>query len=321
MGGGVIIALAGGVGGAKLVQGFAQALPAESVVAVVNTGDDFEHFGMRICPDLDTVMYTLAGVANPETGWGRANETWRFMQTLEQLGGETWFRLGDQDLATHAFRTHLLAGGRLLSSAIDVLRTRFGVPQCILPMSDDPVSTVIQTNEGALAFQEYFVRRRCEPVVRSLHYRGAAGARPPAGFTAAMQHPDLAAIVICPSNPYLSIAPILEIPDVREALLNASAPVIAVSPIVAGDAIKGPAAKIMRELGHVPSVIEVARYYGTILDGFVFDRADSHEASAIGSLGIAPLITNTLMRSVGDRKQLALDVLSFAEALSNGVVT
>ena len=314
----MIIALAGGVGGAKLVDGLARVLSAQELVAVVNTGDDFEHLGLRVSPDLDTVMYTLAGRANTETGWGLAGETWRFMEALERLGGETWFRLGDQDLATHVCRTQMLAAGATLSEVAARLCASLGVTQQIVPMSDGDVRTMIQTNEGELAFQEYFVRRRCAPVVQSVRYAGAADALPSGAFLEALGDARLQAVVFCPSNPWLSIEPVLALPGVREQLRGIRAPVIAVSPIVGGQALKGPAAKIMHELGGEVSALEVARLYGDVLDGFVLDRVDAHAAVAVEALGMQPLVADTVMTSGEHRAQLARDVICFATRLAGG---
>ncbi|MFT3721121.1 2-phospho-L-lactate transferase [Pseudorhodoferax sp.] len=312
----MIIALAGGVGGAKLVDGLAAVLPPAELLAVVNTGDDFDHLGLRVCPDLDTVMYTLAGRANPETGWGLAGESWQFMQALERLGGETWFRLGDQDLATHVRRTGLLAQGRTLSEVTASLCAALGVAHRVLPMSDDPVRTMVRIDEGEIGFQDYFVRRHCEPVLRGLRYAGAEAARPAPGLLQALGDARLRAIVLCPSNPYLSIAPLLAMPGMRERLRAARVPVVAVSPIVGGQAIKGPAAKIMRELGHAPSALEVARHYRGLVDGCVLDHADAALSEDVAALGIAPLVTATVMHAREDRARLAQEVLAFAHQVA-----
>jgi len=314
----LIVALAGGVGGAKLVDGLARVLSAQELVAVVNTGDDFEHLGLRVSPDLDTVMYTLAGRANTETGWGLAGETWRFMEALERLGGETWFRLGDQDLATHVCRTQMLAAGATLSEITARLCGSLGVTQQIVPMSDGDVHTMIKTSEGELAFQEYFVRRRCAPVVQSVRYAGAADALPSGAFIEALGDARLQAVVLCPSNPWLSIEPVLTLPGVRERLRCIHVPVIAVSPIVGGQAIKGPAAKIMHELGRDVSALEVAKFYGDLLDGFVLDRIDAHLAVAVADLGMEPLVTDTVMTDGERRAQLARDVIRLATRLADG---
>jgi LPPG:FO 2-phospho-L-lactate transferase len=312
----VILALAGGVGGAKLAKGLAEVLAPHELAIVVNTGDDFEHLGLAISPDLDTVMYTLAGISDAVRGWGLEGESWNFMAQLQRLGGETWFRLGDRDLATHVQRTQRLRAGENLSHATRALCASLGVAHAIMPMSDDPVRTLVHSGAGVLGFQDYFVRRRAEPVVQRLEYAGAGQARIADGFRAALDHPELRAIVICPSNPYLSIAPILALPGVRDALRTRRAPVLAVSPIVAGQAIKGPAAKIMRELGSEPSSLAVARFYEGLIDALVVDRADASLAGDIERCGMQCLVTGTVMREPGDRVALARRVLEFAGALA-----
>ena len=319
----MILALAGGVGGAKLAAGLQAALDSpRDLLTAVNTGDDFEHLGLTICPDLDTVMYTLSGRANPETGWGLAGESWNFLEALGALGGEDWFRLGDRDLATHVERTRRLRAGETLSRVTADLAARLGVPSRIAPMSDDPVRTVVETPDGDLPFQEYFVRRRCEPAVRGLRFEGAPAARMSAAFEAALADPGLDAVVVCPSNPYLSIDPILAVPGVRAALAGCAAPVVAVSPIVGGRAIKGPAAKIMEELGVEVSAAAVAARYRDLVDGFVLDETDRALAAAIESEdaagGRAPLrvaVEQTVMRTGEDRTRLAAQVLGFARLL------
>ena len=319
----MILALAGGVGGAKLAAGLEGTLDRpQDLLTVVNTGDDFEHLGLSICPDLDTVMYTLSGRANPETGWGLAGESWNFLEALGGLGGEDWFRLGDRDLATHVERTRRLRAGETLSRVTADLAARLGVPSRIAPMSDDPIRTVVETPDGDLPFQEYFVRRRCEPAVQGLRFEGAPAARMSPALEAALTDPGLDAVVICPSNPYLSIDPILAVPGVRAALAGCAAPVVAVSPIVGGRAIKGPAAKIMEELGVEVSAAAVAARYRDLLDGFVLDETDRALAAAIESEGTAgaraPLritVEQTVMRTGEDRTRLAARVLGFARLL------
>jgi LPPG:FO 2-phospho-L-lactate transferase len=296
----VIVALAGGVGGAKLAAGLARALPPEDLVIAVNTGDDFEHLGLHVAPDLDTVMYTLAGIANPETGWGRADETWSFMGALEGLGGPTWFRLGDRDLATNVERTRRLRAGEALSDVTRELCERLGVRHAVVPMSDDAVRTVVHTDCGALEFQHYFVRERCAPHVQRLEYRGAEAARPSPALRAALGR--CTGVVFCPSNPYLSIAPILAVPGVREAIAGRA---VAVSPIIAGRAVKGPAAKIMQELGIEPSALEVARCYRGIVRTLVIDRADAGLAPAIEALGVRAVAEDTVMTGEAERERLA----------------
>jgi LPPG:FO 2-phospho-L-lactate transferase len=307
-----ILALAGGVGGAKLAQGLAAILPAGALTVVVNTGDDFEHLGLRISPDIDTVTYTLAGINNSEQGWGLAGESWNCMTALERLGGETWFRLGDRDLATHIERTSRLRSQTLSDVTADFAR-RLGIAQTIAPMTDDRVGTMVHTDRGVLAFQDYFVRLRCEPKVESLSFSGIDSARIGAGFAAALSDPDLEAIVICPSNPLLSILPILSLPGLRAMLERRRVPLIAVSPILGGRAVKGPAAKIMEELGMAVSPAGVAAFYGPLLDGIMIDEVDS----AMGEQIAGPQIvaTRTLMTTIADKRALAGDVLSFAKSL------
>lgn len=300
----MILALAGGVGGAKLAAGLARALAPEKLAVVVNTGDDFAHLGLHVSPDLDTVMYTLAGVANPATGWGRADETWAFMQALEALGGPAWFRLGDRDLATNVERTRRLAAGETLSAVTQGLCERLGVRHAVMPMSDDAVRTVLHTDRGVLEFQHYFVRERCEPRVMRIEYRGADSARPGAALRSVLARDDLEGIVICPSNPYLSIAPMLAVPGVREAIAHC-AKVVAVSPIIAGQAVKGPAAKLMRELGVVPTALEIARWYRGLARILLIDRADAELAAPIRALGMEPVVEDTLMRDDAGRERLA----------------
>ena len=246
---GPVLALSGGVGGAKLALGLYRILPPDTLTVVANTGDDFEHLGLSISPDLDTLLYTLSGEANPELGWGRRGETWTFMAALEKLGGETWFRLGDGDLATHVERSYRLAAGDSLSAVIDFFRRRLDIAARLLPVSDDRVRTLLDTDRGRLDFQDYFVRLRCEPVVRRLEFAGSETARPNPDFIAALADPRLRAVIVCPSNPFISIDPILAVPGVREALRACRAPVVAVSPIIGGKAVKGPTAKMMEELG------------------------------------------------------------------------
>lgn len=304
-----IVALAGGVGGAKLAHGIAQLLPPEDLTVVVNTGDDFEHLGLYVCPDLDTVCYTLAGLANSETGWGRAGDSFQALEALGALGGETWFRLGDRDLATHLERTRRLARGQVLSEVTRAFCRAWGVGLVVLPMSDDPVRTMVDTVEnGELPFQEYFVKHRCEPRVRGFRFAGLEAARPAPGVLAAIE--AAAAVIICPSNPWVSIAPILALDGLRQAL--AGRRVVAVSPIIGGKAVKGPAAKMYAEMGFQPSAAVVAGHYRDLLAGFVLDRAD--EASA-AEIPCPTLATDTLMETTDDRRRLAQDVLNFIETI------
>ncbi len=307
-----VLAICGGIGGAKLALGLYRVLPRDRLVLCVNTGDDFEHLGLHVSPDLDTVMYTLAGIENPGTGWGRRGETWTFMQALEALGGETWFRLGDGDLAIHVERTRRLASGETLTGITTNLARRLGVEADLLPMSDDPVRTLVETTEGTIPFQHYFVARRCEPVVRRILFEGAKRAKPNPRITETLRSPDLDVVVICPSNPYLSVDPILALPALRQALADSAAPVIAVSPLIGGQSVKGPTAKIMRELGIPLTQTSIARHYDGLIDGIMIDQTDQVEAS---TLPLATRTTRTLMISFEDRERLAREVLAFGASL------
>src|SRR5690606_4706911 len=258
---GRVLALSGGIGGAKLALGLAQVLTADELVIAANPGDDFEHLGLTICPDLDTLTYTLSGLSDTERGWGRQGEGWNFMAALGELGGETWFNLGDRDLALHAERTRRLRAGESLSEVTAALCSRLGIGPRIVPATDQPVRTVVETPDGPLPFQHYFVRLRCEPVVTGFRFEGAAAARPSPALAQALADPHLRAVVICPSNPFISIDPILAIPGVTEALRQVAAPVVAVSPVVGGAAVKGPTAKMLSELGFEVSAATVARHY------------------------------------------------------------
>lgn len=304
-----VVALSGGVGGAKLSLGLYRALPAHALTVIVNTGDDFEHLGLRICPDLDTTLYTLAGIEHPAQGWGRRDETWTFLRVIADLGDEAWFRLGDGDVALHVLRTQRLQAGERLSQVMQDFAQRLGIAARIVPMSDVPVATRVVTDEGELAFQEYFVRRRCEPRVRAIHFDGAADAKPAAEAIAALEAPDLAAVVLCPSNPFLSIDPLLAIPGIRRALVARRAPVVAVSPLIGGRAVKGPTAKIMDELGVATTPRAIAGRYRGLIDGLVIDAQDSVLA---GELDIEVFSTRTLMQTLDDRVALARFVLDCA---------
>ena len=307
-----VIALTGGIGGAKLALGLHRVLPPGALACVVNTGDDFTHLGLHVSPDLDTTLYTLAGCEDPERGWGRRDETWTFMRVLEELGGETWFRLGDGDLALHVERTRRLAAGETLSAVMDDVRRRFGVASRLLPMSDDAVRTRVHTSGRELAFQEYFVKLRAEPEVRAIDFAGATEARAPAGLAEVLSSACLRAIVICPSNPYLSIDPILAIPGLSAALRARALPIVAVSPLIGGRAVKGPTAKIMRELGIETSNRAIAAHYGDLLDGLVVDEAD-HAVEL--PRGLPTQAARTLMQSLDDREALARTTLEFADRL------
>jgi len=305
----VIVALAGGVGGAKLAQGLAGILPPESLAVVANVGDDFEHLGLHVSPDLDTIAYTLAGIANPVTGWGVADETWSFMDALARLGGETWFRLGDRDLATHVERTRKLRSGASLTEAARAFLSAYGVKTPVLPASDDPIRTFVATDEGELAFQHYFVRRQCAPRLCGLEYRGALSARPSRLAGTPWTELKATAAIFCPSNPYLSIAPILAMPAARDWIARRRFPALAVSPIVDGRALKGPAAKIMRELGEEPSAVAVARWYRGMVDALAIDESDRGCADEIAALGVTPIVLDIVMRDAADRARLARQLL------------
>jgi LPPG:FO 2-phospho-L-lactate transferase len=304
-----VVALAGGVGGAKLAHGLALTLPPEDLTVVVNTGDDFEHLGLHISPDLDTVMYTLAGLANAETGWGQTGETWNFLDALGRLGSETWFRLGDRDLATHVERTQRLRAGQTLTQVTQTLCAALGVGPAILPMTDDRLRTMVQTDEGELEFQEYFVHQHCEPHVSGFRFDGAEQAEATHEVLAALDAADL--IIICPSNPFVSIEPILLLPGVRERV--AGRPAVAISPIVGGQTIKGPAAKMLGELGLEVSARAVAAGYAGLLNGFVLDSVDRKLEVEVAGLGLKVWVTDTVMHTDADRARLAREVLEFVQ--------
>jgi LPPG:FO 2-phospho-L-lactate transferase len=307
---GPVLALSGGVGGAKLALGLYRILPPDTLTVVANTGDDFEHLGLAISPDLDTLLYTLSGQDNPELGWGRRGETWTFMEALEKLGGETWFRLGDGDLATHVERTRRHAAGENLSAIIDDFRRRLGIAARLLPMSDQKVRTVLDTDRGRLDFQDYFVRLRCAPSVRRIDFTGAADARPHPDFLATLADPALRAVILCPSNPFISIDPILSLPGVRRALRDCRAPVLAVSPIIGGKAVKGPTAKMMEELGLPVDAAAVARHYRDFLDLYIADETDR---DTVAALDLPVVLAPTLMVTLEDRETLARVALDAAD--------
>jgi LPPG:FO 2-phospho-L-lactate transferase len=308
-----VVALAGGVGGAKLAAGLQDVLPDGDLSVVVNTADDFDLWGLHICPDLDTVMYTLAGIANPETGWGIAGESFETLNMLARYGEDAWFKLGDRDLATHTLRTHRLRSKETLTEVTGVLSGALGIESAVLPMSDDPVSTVLETPEGRLEFQEYFVRRGQRDEVLGVELRGIEDARPTGEVLAAVSGAD--AIVICPSNPVVSVGPILALPGMREALASSHAPKVAVSPIVGGRALKGPADKMLLSLGHEVSATGVAAMYAGLVDGMVVDTVDEGEGAAIREIGMRVLVTNSVMRDAGDRERLASETLEFGAGM------
>ncbi len=304
-----IVALAGGVGGAKLAYGLQDQLSPGELSVIVNTGDDFKHLALHISPDLDTVCYTLAELANFESGWGRKNESWHVLEELSKLGAPDWFRLGDRDLATHIERTRLMAEGQGLSNITKAFCEVWGVQSQVLPMSDDPVATIVNTDEGKLTFQEYFVARACEPKVKNFKFQGIESAKPAPGVLDAIDDAEL--VIICPSNPWVSIDPILAIAGIRSAV-NANK-VLALSPLIGGKAVKGPAAKMFQELGIEPKAESIARHYGQLLSALVLDHVDEGQKGAIESMGIMTFATQTLMKTLDDRKQLASEILAYAE--------
>ena len=307
------VVLAGGVGGARFTAGLARVLPPEQIAVIVNVGDDFTHFGLHISPDVDTVCYTLAGRENPATGWGRADESWYALETIGELGGPTWFRLGDRDLGLHLERTRRLQAGQTLSQITRAVCQAWGVRTTVLPVTDDPVPTVVDTVEhGRLAFQEYFVRLKSQPRVRGFGFEGAAQARPAAGVLEAIAAAEV--VLIAPSNPWVSIDPILAIPRVRDALQTKT--VVAVSPLIGGRAVKGPAAKMFAELGIEPSALAVAQHYRNLVQGLVVDETDAALAPRItATTGQAVCITDAWMPTPDRRRALAQATWDFAQAL------
>jgi LPPG:FO 2-phospho-L-lactate transferase len=309
----MIVALAGGVGGAKLAQGLYQVLPPDTLTIIGNTGDDLELWGLHISPDLDTVMYTLAGRANPVTGWGLTDETWSALAMMETYGQEGWFRIGDRDLATHLIRTRLLQEGHTLTGVTGDLMTGLDVHARLLPMTNDRVRTLVDTDVGRLPFQVYFVQRRQQDTVLGGIFEGADAANVTPEVTRAIDDAD--AIIICPSNPIVSIGPILAVPLLRDLLDESPAPKIAVSPIVGGKALRGPADKMLTSLGHESSALGVARLYQGLAQGFVIDEVDAALQPAIEALNMRVLITQTVMQTDADRARLAADVLAFTRTL------
>ncbi len=310
----MIVALAGGVGGAKMAQGLQAALPPGDLTVIVNTADDFELYGLRICPDLDTVMYTLAGIADPVQGWGVAGDTHHTLDAIARYGRQPWFLLGDQDFATHVLRTERLRAGVPLSGVTDELAAALGVPSRIVPMSDQTVATLIETPTGTLEFQDYFVGRRQSDDVLGVRFAGIEQAIPLPEALAAIRSAE--AVVIAPSNPIVSVAPILATPGVQAALEALDAPIVAVSPIVGGRALKGPAANMLATLGHDVSALGVARIYAGLVDGLVIDEVDADLAPGIELLGMRVLTTATVMGDLDDRRRLADEVLDFAHSLA-----
>jgi LPPG:FO 2-phospho-L-lactate transferase len=319
-----VVALAGGVGGAKLADGLNQILPPDDLTIIVNSGDDFEHLGLKICPDLDTVCYTLAGLANPVMGWGRADETWNAMANLSLLGGPDWFNLGDKDIGLHLERTRQIKNGQLLSDITSDFCKVWGIGSTILPMSNENVPTIVLTKKGELAFQEYFVKYKCQPEVIGFRFSGIEDSQPPEKAMTALEEANT--LIICPSNPWVSIDPILSVPGVKDEIITrkslqntSSLTVIAVSPIIGGKAVKGPVVKMYRELNIKPSALSVAQHYGEILDGFVLDHKDKGDESKINDIGINSLVTDSIMRNKQDRKRLAIEIIEFSRQLRNNL--
>ena len=304
-----ILALTGGVGGAKLALGLSKVLSPDELLFAVNIGDDFNHLGLHISPDIDSLTYALAETNNTELGWGRAGETWQFIETLDSLGGESWFRLGDKDMALHMRRTQLMAEGADLTEATREIATRLSIRHRIAPMSNDPVRTIVHTDMGALAFQHYFVRERCKPAVSGFEFDGIAAATLNPLISEHLDACD--GVIICPSNPYVSVDPILSVPGFTEAL--GRTPVVAVSPIVGGIAIKGPAAKMMQELDVPASAAAVATHYEGLIDGFIVDETDKIDTK---QMKIPTIATQTIMVTLEDRVKLARDALAFLATIS-----
>lgn len=306
------LAVTGGVGGAKLALGLSKLLSADQISFAVNTGDDFDHLGLHICPDIDTLTYTLAALSNSELGWGRAGETWQFIETLGQLGGEDWFRLGDKDMALHIHRRALLDRGENLSDVTATITRALGIEHRVLPMTNDSVRTIVHTKSGdALPFQHYFVRDRCVPEVARFEFSGIDTAAPNPLILAQLK--NCRALIICPSNPYVSVDPLLSLPGMRAAIAASGVPVVAVSPIVSGIAIKGPAAKMMSELNVPNTAVSVAEHYGDLLTGFVLDEQD---AALAADIKVPTLCAQSVMRTLDDRVELAQSVLDFIAELS-----
>ncbi|MEM1162335.1 MAG: 2-phospho-L-lactate transferase [Pseudomonadota bacterium] len=305
-----VVAISGGIGGAKLALGLYNILPPDALTVICNTGDDFEHLGLTVCPDIDTVTYTLAGLANRMLGWGREGETWAFMEALKAIGGETWFRLGDGDLALHVERTRRLAIGDSLSAITRDFARSLGIRAAVLPMADTHVRTIVQTPEGPLPFQRYFVEQQCAPAVTGFDFDGADKARLTPEVAAALSDPDVSCIVICPSNPFISIDPVLAVPGMVDALREVPAPIVAVSPLIGGDAVKGPTAKMMSELGLELSNRTIAARYGAFLDGLIVNPGDEVEVD------LPQHATPTLMTTDAEKTAVATEVLAFAARLA-----
>ena len=309
---GHILALSGGVGGAKLAAGLAAVLPPEDLTIAVNTGDDFEHLGLTICPDIDSVVYALAGLNDTRRGWGVVDESWRAMERLEALGEATWFNLGDRDMAMHLARSWRLRAGETLSQVTARLTAALGIAHRVVPMTDMALRTQVETEQGWIDFQHYFVREQCRPVARAIRFAGAPGAVPSPALAEALARPDLAAIVLCPSNPFLSVDPILSVDGVREGLAARAVPFVAVSPLVGGKALKGPLGKLLGELGEDSSNRAIAAHYAGLIDHLVIDASDAADAEGLRAAGVSVTIAGTVMCDAADRVRLARVALSAA---------
>lgn len=311
---GKTVVLSGGVGGAKLVLGLSYVLEGDALIVACNTGDDFDHLGLRVCPDIDSVLYALSNLSDQQRGWGRKDESWAFMSAVEHLQGPTWFKLGDGDLATHVMRTDWLRQGMTLTEATSELAARWRIKTYVVPMSDELVRTIVQTEVGELEFQDYFVGQQCAPTVSGFRFDGIEKALPQVDIMNALNAgPD--AVIIAPSNPYVSIDPILNLVGMHDVLKASRAPIVAVSPIIGGQAIKGPVAKMMTELGHDVSALGIARHYQGLIDGFIIDECDADLSADIQSLGIEPKVLPAIMTDLESRISLAQATLLFASEL------
>ena len=315
MAGEKIIALSGGVGGAKLCLGLHQICEPEELYFIANTGDDFLYLGFYISPDVDTLVYTLAGVNNTKTGWGRTDETWKTHNVLGELGADNWFKLGDKDLALHLYRSKALRNGEGLTSITQDIANRFHIKATVLPMSDHMIQTVIDTNKGLLSFQEYFVKQASKPKIKSISFK-SNNPEPTAEVTETLMDPDLKGIIICPSNPYLSIDPILSIEKIRRSIAESKKPRVAVSPLINGQSVKGPTTKIMDELGLKTNVLTIAQHYKDYVDGIVIDTSDQGYIGQIESMGIHVKLSNIMMNNDDDKKRVAEDVINFIDHIS-----
>lgn len=309
---GHILALSGGVGGAKLAAGLAAVLPPERLTVAVNTGDDFEHLGLTICPDIDSVVYALAGLNDTVRGWGVVDESWQTMERLGALGEATWFNLGDRDMAMHIARSWRLRAGESLSDVTARLAGALAIGPRVVPMSDAPVRTQVDTEEGWLEFQHYFVREQCRPAAKAIRFAGTPGAAPSPGLAEALARPDLAAVILCPSNPFLSVDPILAVDGVRERLAAMDVPFVAVSPLIGGQSLKGPLGKLLGELGRENSNRAIAAHYEGLLDHLIIDESDAADAEGLRAMGISVTVTATVMCEAADRERLARVALSAA---------